>query len=558
MKLINNFRFYLFLIYFSFGLFLLPYLKYYVDCPDTFQYLTIARKYSCGQFYEAINSHWSPFISWLLVPAYFFHCDSILYFKILQLGIGGFALWNLVGFMDLIPLNITFKRIAIFSFIPVFISYAFLLLTPDLLFLSFLLLYLRIAWKEINSDSVFFPIATGIVASMLYFAKAFGFPFFIFHFSLVSFVYLIRGGSQNRKQKIKKYLISVLIFIFLSGAWITLLEYKYHRLMISSAPSYNFNPDIAPTTQAGLKHPICYKLFAPPNATAVCILEDILELSNYMPRNSLFESRKSFTHYLQVIKRNVLSIYYFDFRRQLGSLLIVALLAFFFFIKKPFKKISPMMIYCIFSYLLYASGYAMILVMPRYIWACTILMAIIILMFIELLFEQGKSLYITAICIFFFTIFLMIKRPFKEIFFSEDRNIPNSEIITSVISPLTQLEKTYSFDKSLFSIVDTLSCRLGTHKKTASQCRILFNNRSEYGAMTLLNYYTNNYFYGLLPDDSITNGGERQLKKYNIDYYFVWNPDSLQNKFVKKFQLVYYNEGIHLHVYSVQIDSLSN
>src|SRR4051812_16710957 len=130
-------------VYFLLAAFFYPYLCYYVDNPDTLSYITVAQKFASGNFAEAINGYWSPLICWLLVIPLKFRADAITAFKVLQIIIGWIALIQWMRLVEkLLARKIT--RIAVsFTAIPFILSYAFLNLTADLLFLTAVLVYIN-------------------------------------------------------------------------------------------------------------------------------------------------------------------------------------------------------------------------------------------------------------------------------------------------------------------------------------------------------------------------------------------------------------------------------
>ena len=115
-----------------------PYIRWYADNPDTFQYLAIAIKYLSGDWSHAINGYWSPIISWLLAIPLLFFDDQLLAFKLLQILIGLFTLWQWVNLLDKTTLNNTAKNILVFTAIPFLLDYSLLNGTPDLLFMGLL------------------------------------------------------------------------------------------------------------------------------------------------------------------------------------------------------------------------------------------------------------------------------------------------------------------------------------------------------------------------------------------------------------------------------------
>ncbi|MFM9029033.1 MAG: hypothetical protein ACKOQ6_13740, partial [Bacteroidota bacterium] len=109
-----------------------PYLRTYVNNPDSFQYIRLARYWYEGKWSEAVNGYWSPAISWLLSLMLLSGKHPVLLFKFLQalIALSSFTCWcRLVDRVGSFP---WMKLIAI----PLFISQAFLTLTPDLLFVT--------------------------------------------------------------------------------------------------------------------------------------------------------------------------------------------------------------------------------------------------------------------------------------------------------------------------------------------------------------------------------------------------------------------------------------
>ena len=76
--------------YLAFGLFLLSIYKYHIN-TDVPTYIAIAEKYATGNFHDAVNSFWSPLISWLMIPFILFGIDPLVAFKIIGLIAGVFA-----------------------------------------------------------------------------------------------------------------------------------------------------------------------------------------------------------------------------------------------------------------------------------------------------------------------------------------------------------------------------------------------------------------------------------------------------------------------------------
>src|SRR4051812_34230435 len=164
---------FLLVIYLVSAALLYPFLKYYIDSADTLQYITIAKNYSTGNFEDAVNSFWSPLITWLLVPFVLLRMEPVFAFKILQVIIGVFTL-RLIFYHIESSNSAKFIRLALkAACIPLVLSFVFLFSTPDLLLLT---LYLLLVTLLKNNRS---PLLIGICGAAIYFAKGFGFVFFI-------------------------------------------------------------------------------------------------------------------------------------------------------------------------------------------------------------------------------------------------------------------------------------------------------------------------------------------------------------------------------------------
>src|SRR5687767_8113954 len=99
-----------------------PYLRYYIDNPDSVSYLSIAGKYASGDFANAVNGYWSPLITWMLAAFYTWIDNEILAFKGLQVMIGWFALFNLVKILQSLFSNRVLQYILALGAIPFMIS----------------------------------------------------------------------------------------------------------------------------------------------------------------------------------------------------------------------------------------------------------------------------------------------------------------------------------------------------------------------------------------------------------------------------------------------------
>src|SRR6185503_9382685 len=109
-------------------------------------------------------------ISFFLLPG----TDPFIASKIVQILIGAFAI---TAVHTLIQDNSNgWIYYFILASITIFILHcAFLVLTPDLLFLTLTLWYAMLLKKKVvDSEGIFYPIITGIIGALLYFSKGIG------------------------------------------------------------------------------------------------------------------------------------------------------------------------------------------------------------------------------------------------------------------------------------------------------------------------------------------------------------------------------------------------
>src|SRR5687767_2361400 len=114
---------------------LFPHVKWYVNNPDSFQYMALAERYADGSFREVVNGYWSPLIIWLLVIPIKLIGNGIIAFKVTQLLIGAITLiaWDRVLKAASIDLG---RDVLLFAAIPFLLARSLLTLTGDLVFVT--------------------------------------------------------------------------------------------------------------------------------------------------------------------------------------------------------------------------------------------------------------------------------------------------------------------------------------------------------------------------------------------------------------------------------------
>lgn len=513
-----------------------PYVRWYADNPDTFQYLEISKKYIAGNIQGAINGYWSPMISWLLIIPLLLMKDEIIAFKILQLVIGLFTLyqWNLLTKKTC--LNDFTQKLLLFVSIPFLLSYSLLNCTPDLLFMGLLFTLMNIftLGETFTKEKVF---KTGITGALLFFTKSFGLPLFAVTLMIVFF---IEKKVFRKNPEWRNFLSVYATFFVISIVWITALSSHYHSITISKSATFNMSADAAPLSERGDELPVLGTgLLNPKNGN----LSAWETPGDYVSQNTI-SILSNPEKYAQVIKRNILSVYYFDFRNQAGIILIllVILLAFAGKIKKVlFPK--WVLVFILFILMIYA-GYSLILVHQRYIWINTFLITTLIIYFIDELMTGKKLLYTRKIFVAM-VILLVIKRPVKEILFSADRQMPVHWLYTAVMHPLETMRITYRTDNELQKAIDEVEKKKLISGNIAS-LKSLGDDRSLYTSSMRVAQRNNCMYFGQLDETLLTQQQRDTLIFHDVRYLITWKNMEWGSQLP-----LYYNTDSGMRIYNV-------
>ena len=516
-----------------------PYIRWYADNPDTFQYLAIANKYLLGDWAYAVNGYWSPLISWLLTIPLLFFTDQLLAFKNLQVLIGLYTLWQWLSLLDKTTLNKTTKNILEFSIIPFLLDYSLLNCTPDLLFMGLLfkLINLLLSGSIFTNKSL--AVQTGLTGGLLYLTKAFGFPFFIVFISIIIFFEIKKNDRIKTEWKNVVRLYGV--FFLVSFIWIVTLSFHYNHFTISEAARFNMSREAAPLPGRPASLPVLNKgLFAPLEHSYSAWESPGEYVSN--EKVTLFNSTSD---YLKIVKRNLLSIYYFDFSHQTGIVFLFLLLL--FIIVNGFRELFKekwVLILLLFIFLLYG-GYSLILVHSRYTWINNLLMLILSVYFIQSIFIKKGFKFIVSV--FFLSVLLLaVKRPVKEILFSTDSDYPALWLFNAMKHPVTTMRIFYRSDIELHNVIEDIKSTNMLSGNVAS-LKMVGKDRDPYTRSLQVAQILKCRYYGQLDDELNFSLQEDELIKMDIDYLITWENTEWGNK-----EPIYYSEETGTRIYSLK------
>jgi hypothetical protein len=270
--------------------------QHFISYSDLPYYLSVSECIANGAFYESINAYWSPLYSWLLLPVTL-NKDWILLY------VFALTVLNMLFVLTISKRILTYFNIkGIMAILALCIIACYLILLssskgPDGILVTLLLwlLYLTLDAELIINNAT----KIGILGILLYLCKAYSFYFFIFYLAL-RFYILLKNVQANRTQFFKSIKKIIAIFAIGSIAWMSLLLWKYNKVMVSSVGPYAHAIAMPGKSLHNLDS--CGLLFMPnqfsKNST------DDLAFTNPKTDWSPFSNLENFNRQWEIIKRN--------------------------------------------------------------------------------------------------------------------------------------------------------------------------------------------------------------------------------------------------------------
>lgn len=476
------------LLYGVSGLVLLNYYRYQIN-PDGVSYISIARKYLAGEWTDAINGVWGPLLSWLLTPFLLTEMEPLLAVKVLSLLLGFFLIVGVERLLNQFEMSETVRGAVMLSMIPITLYFSLTIITPDLLLTCTLVYYFSLIFGKRYREDQFAGLKCGLLGATAYFAKGYGFPFFLSHFLLFNGLHFKASADQAQRSKVLRNLVTGLsVFFLLSIPWITVLSHKYGELTFSTAGKYN-RALVGPDSEGFFYGQPHYQrgFLAPPNETAVSEWEDpsLHELEHWSP----WDSWDSFLYQIKLTVQNMFHVLMAFESFSWLSLLILAA-AFWHAVRGLYEKQWRYdFIFPLATVILYSSGFTLFHVEDRYLWINWVLL---LLMGGSLMMLWGQREWMNPV----------LKR------------IAVLLLVTSfVLVPIEGLFRTANSGREVYD----LSRQLAEMKIQGN----IASNAKWHESM-FISYYLGSQYYGV-PRNDISGGLLEELKKYNIDYYFVWD-----------------------------------
>lgn len=482
-------------IYLIAGLYLLSYFQYQIN-PDGVFYISIAQKYSNLNFHDALNSHYSPLFSWLMIPFILSGLSTLMAAKILSLVIGLSSIVAIWSFSYKLEIAEWIRYLILIALIPFVLHSVLSMITPDFLLMCILVIYFNFIFSRDYPVSPTKALLCGLLGGVAYLSRGYAFPFFIIHFTLCSIIHFCRNKTYERKKLIlKNYFLGLIAFSLIAGSWIFVVSHKYDRIIISAAGSFNYgglHPDRNPHI-TDMHENEATGLIKPPNESAIHAWEEPSYFDRRPPWNP-FQSWQYFQHSIYIILKNIYDNYliYIFF----SPLSVVVIFSCFLALAytRSVKVSENDLLFPFVTLLLYPIGYwfTAVTFSHRYIWINNIMLILIGGHLLSVIFknatidERAKKI---ALYIFLMTFMIM---PMRDLY-HDIREKPG---------------------KYVFDLSESIK------KEDLVKGNIASNGNL--AASLFISFHLNTPYYGIpnlkqKQDDLLS-----ELKKNNIDYYFVW------------------------------------
>lgn len=332
-------------------------------CPDGVSYLLLAEHWARGEWGTAVVGHWSPLLPWLISLLLRVGLSPLVAARAILLlsGLGlSFGTWCVLGRLGL---SWPFRWAATFAFAIMALERSTNILTPDILVAAVVSVYF---WQSLDGSLVHrssTAFKCGLVAGVAYLAKAYAFPFFLLHFSVLTVIYSRRAGPGITRRALRTFALGLAGAAIFVLPWATAISVKYGYPTITTAPAVR--TEITPEGEKRL--PQLCRLYHPQEGR-LNTWEDPFDGTVSYPTWNPIAGGDSFKHHLQKIDSNLT-----EFRRFVGyaahwdilsGLLFCALLV--VIAGRAPGPATTSLQWILWTVAAYASGYIVFHALPRY------------------------------------------------------------------------------------------------------------------------------------------------------------------------------------------------
>lgn len=442
----------------------------YVSDLDAIGYMEVAHHYIEGDLKLAVNGFWNPLHSWLVIPLIKAGLNDWAAFKVSNLIFSIGSLIVLYSLLNKFRLELWLKAAIQYTSVIVLLSYCHFELAADALLVFLLLIYFNLIKEEDFFSSIPKNLLAGTIGATLYLAKSYGFPFFIFHF-LVIHLFL----NPNKRNAVKQLAAGYFMFFLFTFPWLMALHWKYGEWMIAFGKfnaHWNFTGE-----------PIPGPVFqTPPHEGSSSVWED--------PWHIKVDNLKSVP--FLTIALHQIRVVLFNFQAWLKSIHDLSFLspAIFFIAGFMYLKLKTKeWLYLLIGMLVLPSGYLLLHIETRFIWATSFIFFIAGSLLMQNLFLRVRMKRWSSIVVwlFFFGSFLL--------------------------EPVNQLKDKVFHDKDIFDTVARMKQNQITGK---------FTSNAEVGECMVFAYLSKSQYYPITKPSYYTSQLLTEIRQNKIKYYFFF------------------------------------
>ncbi|MHC4122211.1 MAG: glycosyltransferase family 39 protein [Planctomycetota bacterium] len=501
---IKKFRIYfiaLILTYLLLGWILLSYYRYQIN-PDGISYISIAQKYLSADFCNAINGWWGPMISWLLSPLLAMKIEPLLAAKILNLIIGVVAIIMVRSLLKKFSDSVWVEYVILLTLIPIILSFAMGDVTPDLLLMTLVGIYLYNIFDSNYTKTRKKGWLCGFWGGLGYLTKSYAFPFFTVHFLVMNVLHYFRIKTKDeRKTVLVNFLSGLIVFAIISGIWVGLISKKYGEFTFGTSGKTAFGSQAS----KGFHWLGVYwqGFLEPSNETAISVWEDPSYLK-VPPKESItfrqFILNQWETTSSVIVKMGRLFL-------EFSVLSVAVAVGYLWFWIRSFKtkKLPSQILFPTITIVIFASGYSLITVNARYIWILFILVMLMGGYLLSKLFEV-KFFDNKMAKVFLLTIFLL----------------------SFAVPQILDLKKRVNRGKWVYGFSQALSSFIKPQSHIAAN--------TNWPLTLYLAYHLDCRYYGVQEKNITRTKLKSDLEKYDIDYYFVWGDRPVDFSFLTDYR----------------------
>jgi len=486
------------------GAALLPLYRYQIN-QDAITYISIAQKYARAEWFDAVNGHAYPLISWIMAPVLLTGLDPLLTAKLVNLGIGVATVFAMGAFCLQAGFSRRHTLLCQMSIIPGILYFAYSIIFPDLLLSAVLLVYHCCLITPSYNRSLRCGLACGLVGGIAYLTKSYCLLFFLCHFPLVNCWYFFKNTGSDRKIIVANFISGMVIFLAICAGWSSVISMKYGKATSSNQGSVIMSA-ISPHRWEGPDH-----LVEPPNKTAVSIWED--PHAAFTQRYwSPFLSRADFKYWLHVVIGNIRTTAWVFFIFSPVAFCLCLWSSGATLQRRLFSGPDKITAYIAVTCAIYAGGYCLLISEERYLWPLFFLFVPMSILSLSQL--TGKHFFknrLFAKFTFLILCFSFTVMPSLNIFKNINTGREHAEIghkLSTIIEPGSKIVFDTNWFESLFLTFHLQSQLYGTADK--------------------------------IPTDKLAD----ELQRCTIDYFILWQKAPGDYPFMENAQEINTN-GLH-------------